>query len=535
MFYSHNLRPKDDRLQLQISPAVQEKAWEQSQQHCHSRDRYNAYINRICAITFLEWFCETLAEESEESKGQAQAQPEIWPKTNMASLLDAVNGTAIVVGETRLVLIPGDTTNTEELCVPQEWVDSSWAADYYLALQVNLEADEDDCWIEVWGFATYRQLKHDAKYSGSDRSYCLSVEGLIKDLTAMQVTLGMNMQTDKSALALSQTAPLLVLSEAEAKALLQRLGNAAVYSPRLDLDVPFEKWMALLLDDRWRQELYDRRLNEEMLQESPKEAPQEMPEKAPVTEKAQPINLRQWLRQVEKETARVANEVWQAFETVITGQKLAPVRGQKVLGQKINSQELSSQELRRQKIKNSAAIAPVISLMEPNQPEQTRRNAAGVLGELGFADPEAIDALIKLLNTARDEETRWQAALSLGKISPGHPQAGVKKARLVDLGMQLAGHAMALVVAIMPKGDRKLGVYIQVHAQDQNKLPPNLELTVLTELGEPIPGLEISTRSDSKGESKDNSIQLRFAPPSGTCFRVRVSVDGSSLTEDFVA
>lgn len=528
MFYSHNLRAKYDRLQLQISPAVQEEAWEQSQQHCHGRDRYNAYINRICAITFLEWFCETLAEESEESKQQSKLEPAIWSKTNIASFLDAVNGTAIVVGETRLVLIPGDTTNTEELCVPQEWVDSPWAADYYLALQVNLEADEDDCWIEVWGFATHRQLKHDASYSGSDRSYCLSVEGLIKDLTAMQVTLGMNMQTDKSALALSQTAPLPVLSEVEAKALLQRLGNAAVYSPRLDLDVPFEKWMALLLDDRWRQELYDRRLSGEMLQE------------APLPEKAQPINLRQWLRQVEKETARVANEVWQAFETVITGQKLAPVRGQKVRGQELRnqevlSQELLGQELRSKKIKNSAAIAPVISLMEPNQPEQTRRNAAGVLGELGFADPEAIDALIKLLNTARDEETRWQAALSLGKISPGHPQAGVKKARLVDLGMQLAGHAMALVVAIMPKGDRKLGVYIQVHAQDENKLPPDLKLTVLTELGEPIPGLEISTRSDSKGESKDNSIQLRFAPPSGTCFRVRVSVDGSSLTEDFVA
>ncbi|NER39371.1 MAG: DUF1822 family protein [Oscillatoria sp. SIO1A7] len=489
---------------LRIAPAVQEQAWEKSQQHKSTSDRYNAYINRICVKTFLEWFCEILAEDS-------RPQPAIWPKTNLASLLDVVNGTAIVVGETRLVLIPRNMTQPEELCVFQEWVDSPWAANYYLSFQIRLEADEDDCWMCYCGFATHRQLKHEAKYDPKERSYILPTEALFdKELLVMQLTLGLQMR--------EEIVPLPVLSAAEAKALLQRLGNPAVDSPRLELDVPFEKWMALLLDPRCRQELYDRRLSGGTLSEAPlPEKAEPIKEEAPGPEKAEPINLRQWLRQVEKKTARVANEVWQAFETVITGQKLAPVRGS------------------RSPISPVSAIAPLIRLTEASQPEQTRRNAAGVLGELGFADPEAIDALVKLLNTAREEETRWQAALSLGKISPGHPQAGVKKARLIDLGMQLAGHAIALVVAIMPKGSGKLGVYIQVHAQDQSKLPPDLELTVLTELGEPIPGLKISTRRDSKGESKDNSIQLRFAPPSGTCFQVRLALDDASIIEHFIA
>ncbi len=105
---------------------------------------------------------------------------------------------------------------------------------------------------------------------------------------------------------------------------------------------------------------------------------------------------------------------WQQFEALVSPPEPSAVRGKSdIVG----------------------AIAPVIRLLEPHQIEQTRRHAAGVLGEPGVGNPEAIDALTQLLHTAREEETRWQAALSLGKISPGHPQAGIRKARYLDLGM----------------------------------------------------------------------------------------------------
>ncbi|TAG39467.1 MAG: DUF1822 family protein, partial [Oscillatoriales cyanobacterium] len=66
---------------------------------------------------------------------------------------EVVNGTAFQIGETRLILIPSDETELEEFCVPQEWVDiPNWSADYYLPVQVNLDGDDGECWIELCGF-----------------------------------------------------------------------------------------------------------------------------------------------------------------------------------------------------------------------------------------------------------------------------------------------------------------------------------------------------------------------------------------------
>ncbi|WP_017314188.1 HEAT repeat domain-containing protein [Mastigocladopsis repens] len=74
----------------------------------------------------------------------------------------------------------------------------------------------------------------------------------------------------------------------------------------------------------------------------------------------------------------------------------------------------------------------MIRLLQPNQPEQTRRQAAGVLGEIGAGNPNAINALTELLHSALDEKTRWQAALSLGKVDPGNPLAGIRKVGVAE-------------------------------------------------------------------------------------------------------
>lgn len=141
----------------------------------------------------------------------------------------------------------------EELCVPQEWVDiPSFAADYYLAVQVNLEADEDERWMSVCGFATHRQLKNVGFLNWRDRTYVLPAENLTTNLMVMQVTLGLQMQSEIPALPR--------LSSPDAKKLLEILGDSSIYSPRLRVDVPFEQWAALLDNEEWRHQLYHRRI-----------------------------------------------------------------------------------------------------------------------------------------------------------------------------------------------------------------------------------------------------------------------------------
>src|SRR6476620_2546089 len=233
-----------DRLRLTIDEVDLETAWQQNQHHSNPISRYNGYLNGACLNALFNWLSEWLEPEN--------PQPLVWHGQDLASIWEVVNGTAIQIGDSRLVFIPSDESDVEEICVPQEWVDiPSWAGDYYVAVQVNLDGDDDDrCWLEVCGFATHQQLKHQGRYSAGDRTYSLAIDELTASLTVMQITLGLNLQ--------AEVAPVLNLSEMEAAKLLQLLSDSSLYSPRLK--VSFEQWAAFLANDKYRQLLYHNRV-----------------------------------------------------------------------------------------------------------------------------------------------------------------------------------------------------------------------------------------------------------------------------------
>ncbi|HEY9805207.1 MAG TPA: DUF1822 family protein, partial [Candidatus Obscuribacterales bacterium] len=79
---------------------------------------------------------------------------------------------------------------------------------------------------------------------------------------------------------------------------------------------------------------------------------------------------------------------------------------------------------------------------------------------LSNTNVSVIPALTQLLETTQDEEIRWTAAELLWTLEPDHPTAGVR--RMTDLGIQLAGHAIALMVAILPKPEQKVAVLLRV-------------------------------------------------------------------------
>ena len=470
-------------MRFKITSEHQEQAWQMADRHSNTITRYQAYLNWLTLKTLLPWFEEWAQEEGLPA-------PCIWPKSEqLLESLELVNGTAIELDFTRFILLPMDEIESDSLEVPQEWIDNpNWVGDYYLPIIVSLDGDEDDCWIEVPGFATHQQVKNQGNYDANSRIYELEMTELIPDLTVMEITLGLQVR---------EAIPLLPpLSPVEAKKWVQILGNPSIYFPRLQGEISFETWAALLDNQQWRQQLCDRRMGKE-------------PE---VGSNQSLQELRRWLHQVTEEGLEAISGGWQQFEALFVPPTPIAVRG---------------------KSEATQAIAPVIRLLQPDELEQTRRHAAGVLGELGFGNPEAINALTQLLHTAREEETRWQAALSLGKISPGHPQAGIKKARYLDWGMSLQGHSVALIVAIMPQNDDKLGIFLQVQPTAPGKLPPHLKLSLLSASGETI--REAESRSDRNAQGLDNLIQLRFSPPPGTHFRVRVSLKDSSITEDFIA
>lgn len=262
---------------LELSPVVEADVLHQSQQCNTFHSRHTAFLNGLCLRTVLEW----LREDA----------PEIHPSFALAeffSIWDVVNGAAVNVGSTRLVLIPSESIDNSELAVPQEWVDiPSWVGDYYLAVQVQVEQR----WVRIWGYTTHEALKINARFDSSDRTYCLDSEQLTQDLNAFWVTY----QLCGNPLVQAAVSPLPELPPAQAESLIQRLGNPAVMFPRLA--IPFSLWGALLSQADWRRQLFQQRAG---IESNPRSV----------------TRLGEWLHGSFAAT-------WQAIETVLSPQQSA--------------------------------------------------------------------------------------------------------------------------------------------------------------------------------------------------------------------
>ncbi|MBD2771323.1 DUF1822 family protein [Iningainema tapete] len=221
---------------LEVSSPQQAKFWEQSQQHVTPNSRWNAYINRVCLYTVLD----LIQDNAPEAR--------IWLDVdNMSAVWDVVNGSAITIGTTKLVIIPTEAIDDGELEVPQEWVDiPNWVGDYYIVVQFRPEGN----FLRIWGYTTHQELKNNSEYDPDDRTYCLDALLLTHDMD----TLWVRHECYPEAPTRAHVSPLPELSVTQAENLIGRLGDAALVFPRLS--VPFATWGALQENDIWRQNLY---------------------------------------------------------------------------------------------------------------------------------------------------------------------------------------------------------------------------------------------------------------------------------------
>ncbi|BAU04659.1 DUF1822 family protein [Fischerella sp. NIES-3754] len=272
-----------DKLWLDLSEQEQQTAWQISAQNHYSNPaaRWNAYLNCLCLNAFLDWLKE------EPDLGET---PKVWPSDyQLPSIWEFVNGTCLTVGDLRLVLIPSDKSNLTEFRIPQEWVDiPNWVANYYLAVQINLEEN----WIGVWGYTTHQQIREKAKYDLMDRTYLLDEEDLIADINVMWVA------REVCSVQKPQLKMLPELSSVQIEKLLKQLDH---WTPDLPKDVSEQEWMALLALDEGRQDLYQTRLAKH---------------KGNLVAYSQPLvnNLSKWFQ-------NVFEGGWHSFDTLVSSQQ----------------------------------------------------------------------------------------------------------------------------------------------------------------------------------------------------------------------
>lgn len=390
-------------LLLEISPSLQTSSWQESQVYATPSSRWRAYMNQICLHEFLNWV-----------KAEYVPEASIWYSSpGIPAFWEFVNGTAILLKEKRVVLIPSEAIDDSELEVPQEWVDiPTWAADYYLAIQVTPDGER----VRIWGYITHTQLKSLADYDQVDRTYCVDAQHLIKDLNAFWMTYQFcGTEEMKTAIA-----PLPELSTAEVEYVQQMLSNSSVTFLRLAL--PFTTWGMLLENEQWRQWLYQQRLRY-------------LRRAAPTQFSQVQVNLSRWLEQI-------YDASWQAIETFF---------------------------------------------------EQNSSNLA-----FNFRSSSGLNA------------------------------TPIKRAKLIDLGMEIEAQKVILLVALITKATQQVSIRVQLHpACNQPYLPANIKLVLLSD--------QEGIIQQVQARVQDIYMQLKlFNGEVGECFSIQVALNNYQITENFM-
>ena len=232
---------------LEIVPAEIALSQPHPQLYSNQTGLSNAKLNQLCLNKFQAWLTER--EISFTLSFTAAELTTIW---------DVVTGCAIEIGKIRLILIPTEIADRDELSVPQEWIDlPNWLGDYYLNVQVDIESGL----MNIWGFASHQILKEQGEYNPRDRSYSLDSDLLVSNLDLLWIA--EDLELDER----TTISPLPQLSLESALNLIQQVSIPSPYSPRLQLD--FASWGAILNNPSLRNQLYQTRLQTAAISQAP--------------------------------------------------------------------------------------------------------------------------------------------------------------------------------------------------------------------------------------------------------------------------
>ena len=197
----------------------------------------HAQRNQLCLNKLQAWLVEHQIPHSPS-----------FTSDELTTIWDVVNGCAIEIGKTRLILIPTESSDRDEISIPQEWVDlPNWVGDYYLGVQLDLAVGL----MNIWGFASHQTIKTKGEYQPLDRTYTLDSDSLVNNLDLLWLAdeLALNERVE------IESPPQLSLDIA--LDLIQQISNPSPYSPRLDL--PVAEWAAILNNPTLRAQLYQTR------------------------------------------------------------------------------------------------------------------------------------------------------------------------------------------------------------------------------------------------------------------------------------
>ena len=149
--------------------------------------------------------------------------------------------------------------------------------------------------------------------------------------------------------------------------------------------------------------------------------------------------------------------------------------------------------------------------------------AQSVRGKKDISESEAIEALIHLVQNTLDTKIQVKAAELLWMVEPEHPATGAW--RILDQGLKLEGHPLALMVAVLPRRDGRLLVLARTYSLQQPYVPTGITLSGLDEVGNDFFAVQ--------SRRQHNYIQYYFVGDYKDSFSLQMSLGASKLAENF--
>lgn len=424
-----------------------------------------AALNRICINELSTYLAEDL---------HLVVKP-VFPSEGLylPFATNLVNGFVLSISGVRIAFIPSQDVDLMSFEVQREWVNlSNWAADYYVPIQVDIEAQ----YLHLWGFISHQYLLERATLDRKFQSYEVDSGDLIDDLDSLWVVCDL-VASKILAPERGKIPNLTRLSKPEAKISIEQLQqHRSVFSPRLVLS--FDRWGAILNQPEYLT-MY---VNSGLV-----------------------INkITDWFRS----QVQVIQAGWLTVAEIFD--RPAPLPGYYAIS-KIGARGISptTQSEISRTVKNIyASQNPAHKVDLPTHLDSPSR------------------LLIYLMQHTVDETLRWKAVEYLWTIEPDNSKYWHR--RIKDLGLAIEGYKLGLMIAVIPLPEKRYAVLTRVYSiGTEHCLPPNVKLNLLSEDGEQLYQVE------SRSTVMDDYIQLYFTASIGDHFNICVSINDEMITEAF--
>ena len=449
-----------EQLKIKLTVDIKQKARAKVAHISNEVTRHRSYLNLIVRNTFLSWLSLILEKEITDNSSLE----------NNLSIWEFINGNAIDIDASRIVLVPIETEDKSEIYIPEEWLKiPNWVGNYYVVVEVNLEED----YLNFWGYTSYEEIINNSELDIVNYHRNLEGEYLENDLTL--ISLEYEYGWEKA----PQIEPLPFVSRQQKNNLVAQIQDELF--PRYRLD--FSQWLTIVSDDETRNHLFNYR---------------------------QPINLSQWLDQRIELTL---SKGWQNAKNFID---------------ELFTPDLSFQpafSARRQPV----SLPEALDIIKQNNDTEAVNNILSLIPSLVTDDrakKEVINALVHLIETIDNEEIRWSAALSLEKLSSGHRLSPYWQSKEIDLQIESDSYQVGLLIGILPKFDHQLSLFVRVYSLEKNScLPDNLKLQIIDE--------NSNIYQEITSTQYDSIIQYKFWGRKGEKFQLKVSIENTFVSETF--